>query len=204
MVNGSFVFGMDDDDTTVFDRTVEWAVEQGIETATFHVLTPYPGTALYRRMADAGRITTDNWDQYDTRHAVFQPARMTAAQLEQAIGAPIEQFYRWPSIVRSAWVQDEWTERLRHLAYVGGWKKFEPLWDLMIRAKRMGNLLPVLESVLAGIGAKDPGEDRLRKQVRSIPATVRSRLTGDGVSDAVHIDAADNPEAAAKGFVRSA
>ena len=46
MVNGSFVFGMDDDDTTVFDRTVEWAVEQGVETSTFHVLTPYPGTAL--------------------------------------------------------------------------------------------------------------------------------------------------------------
>ena len=43
MVNASFVFGMDDDDETVFDRTVEWAIEQGIETATFHILTPYPG-----------------------------------------------------------------------------------------------------------------------------------------------------------------
>ena len=56
MVNGSFVFGMDDDDPTVFDRTVEWAVEHGIETATFHILTPYPGTALYRRMAAEGRL----------------------------------------------------------------------------------------------------------------------------------------------------
>ncbi|HPQ16537.1 MAG TPA: radical SAM protein, partial [Bryobacteraceae bacterium] len=44
MVNASFVFGMDDDDSSVFDRTVEWAVGQGIETATFHILTPYPGT----------------------------------------------------------------------------------------------------------------------------------------------------------------
>ena len=52
MVNGSFVFGMDDDGPDVFDRTVEWAVAQGIETATFHILTPYPGTALYR--ADGG------------------------------------------------------------------------------------------------------------------------------------------------------
>ena len=50
MVNGSFVFGMDGDDASVFDRTVEWAIEQGIETATFHILTPYPGTALYDRM----------------------------------------------------------------------------------------------------------------------------------------------------------
>ena len=77
MVNGSFVFGMDDDDPEVFDRTVEWAIEQGIETATFHILTPYPGTALYKRMAAQGRITESDWDLYDTRHAVFQPARMT-------------------------------------------------------------------------------------------------------------------------------
>ena len=54
MVNGSFVFGMDDDDPDVFDRTVEWAIEQGIETATFHILTPYPGTALYERMRGRG------------------------------------------------------------------------------------------------------------------------------------------------------
>src|SRR5215467_9724682 len=46
MINGSFVFGMDGDDGEVFDRTVDWAIERGIETATFHVLTPYPGTAL--------------------------------------------------------------------------------------------------------------------------------------------------------------
>ncbi len=50
MVNASFVFGMDDDDESVFDRTVEWAIEQGIETATFHILTPYPGTALNKRI----------------------------------------------------------------------------------------------------------------------------------------------------------
>ena len=54
MINASFVFGMDEDDTSVFQRTVEWAVAQGIETATFHILTPYPGTALYDRMAPPG------------------------------------------------------------------------------------------------------------------------------------------------------
>ena len=73
MINGSFVFGMDGDDPSVFERTVEWAIEQGIETATFHILTPYPGTALYRRIADQGRLTVHDWDLYDTRHTVFQP-----------------------------------------------------------------------------------------------------------------------------------
>ena len=58
MVNASFVFGFDEDDASVFDRTVEWAVAQGVETATFHVLTPYPGTALFRRMEAAGGSST--------------------------------------------------------------------------------------------------------------------------------------------------
>ena len=78
MINGSFVFGMDGDDPSVFERTVEWAIEQGIETATFHILTPYPGTALYKRIASRGphhRRPTGTC--YDTRHAVFRPARMS-------------------------------------------------------------------------------------------------------------------------------
>src|SRR5215472_7697842 len=62
MINGSFVFGMDQDDASVFDRTVEWAIEQGIETATFHILTPYPGTALYKRMEAQGRLITGDWN----------------------------------------------------------------------------------------------------------------------------------------------
>src|SRR5262249_13192230 len=64
MVNGSFVFGMDDDKEDVFRRTVDWAIEQGITTATFHIQTPYPGTRLYARMRGDGRITTSDWNLY--------------------------------------------------------------------------------------------------------------------------------------------
>ncbi len=92
MINGSFVFGMDGDDASVFERTVEWAIGQGIETATFHILTPYPGTALYRRMAAQGRITIHDWDRYDTRHAVFRPAQMSADELEQGYWRAYRQF----------------------------------------------------------------------------------------------------------------
>src|SRR4030095_200374 len=62
MINGSFVFGRDDDDETVFERTVDWAISQGIETATFHILTPYPGTALHQRMHAQGRMISADWD----------------------------------------------------------------------------------------------------------------------------------------------
>lgn len=149
LVNGSFVFGMDEDDATVFDRTVEWTVSQGIETATFHILTPYPGTTLYQRMSAAGRMTTSNWNLYDTRHTVFHPARMTGEQLEAGYWRAYQKFYSWRSILRSSCIQDDPIERLRHLAYVGAWKKCEPLWDMVIRARRLTNFIPVLESVLA-------------------------------------------------------
>jgi radical SAM superfamily enzyme YgiQ (UPF0313 family) len=62
MINGSFVFGLDGEDPDVFRRTVDWAVSSGITTATFHILTPYPGTALYGSMQAQGRLTTCNWD----------------------------------------------------------------------------------------------------------------------------------------------
>lgn len=149
MVNGSFVFGMDHDDASVFDRTVSWAIEQGIETATFHILTPYPGTALHQRMQAAGRMTTDNWDLYDTRHAVYRPARLTVGELESGYWRAYRDFYRWGAIMRSASTKPRVQDRLRHFAYSAGWKKFEPMWDWVIRAKRVTQLLPVLETVLA-------------------------------------------------------
>ncbi|GAB4094117.1 B12-binding domain-containing radical SAM protein [Flaviaesturariibacter terrae] len=70
MINGSFVFGLDDDGPDVFERTVDWAVRQGLTTATFHILTPYPGTRLYAGMEQEGRILHRDWSRYDTRQVV--------------------------------------------------------------------------------------------------------------------------------------
>ena len=157
MINGSFVFGMDADDGSVFERTVNWAIEHGIETATFHILTPYPGTALYRRLAAQGRITIHDWDQYDTRHTVFRPARMAADELEGGYWRAYRDFYRWGSIARGASAHDDVLSGIRHFAYAAGWKKFEPLWDLVIRLKRAGMMLPVLETILSEFGRRSPG-----------------------------------------------
>jgi radical SAM superfamily enzyme YgiQ (UPF0313 family) len=156
MINASFVFGMDADDRLVFWRTVEWAIEQGIETATFHVLTPYPGTALHRRLSAQGRVTCEDWDRYDTRHAVFKPAKMSADELERGYRDAYQSFYRWGSILRGASAHESLGAGLRHLAYAAGWKKFEPLWDLSIRAKRAGMMLPVLETILSEFGKRAP------------------------------------------------
>jgi radical SAM superfamily enzyme YgiQ (UPF0313 family) len=150
MVNGSFVFGMDDDDEDVFTRTVDWALSRGIETATFHILTPYPGTRLYNRMGEQGRILHRNWDLYDTRHCVFRPARLSLEKLEAGYWRAYREFYRWGAILRAASTKASWPGRLRHLAYAAGWKKFEPVWDLIIRTKQVAHMLPWLERLLEG------------------------------------------------------
>src|SRR5207244_1239315 len=82
--------------------TVNSATTQGVETATFHILTPYPGTTLYQRRAAQGRLLHHDWDRYDTRHVVFRPARLTPAQLEDGYWSAYRDFYRWGSIFRSA------------------------------------------------------------------------------------------------------
>lgn len=161
MVNGSFVFGMDADDESVFDRTVEWAISQGIETATFHILTPYPGTALYERMAAQKRLLHSNWDLYDTRHVVYRPANISPEALEAGYWRAYQEFYRWSAIFRGAATKDTLTGKMRHIAYAGGWKKFEPLWDAMIRLKRVARMRPVLEEVLTGFGQHRPTQKRL-------------------------------------------
>jgi len=155
MVNGSFVFGMDGDDESVFDRTVDWAIGEGIETATFHILTPYPGTALHDRMKRDGRILHEDWDLYDTRHTVFRPARLSPEALERGYWHAYESFYEWGSILRGARTKPTLAGAVRHAAYAGGWKKLEPLWDFVIRARRVAAMRPALEQVLtaaAGYG----------------------------------------------------
>jgi radical SAM superfamily enzyme YgiQ (UPF0313 family) len=152
MVNGSFVFGLDGDGPDVFDRTVDWAVRHGITTATFHVATPYPGTAFFREMDGAGRILHRDWDAYDTRHAVFRPARMTTGQLEAGYWRAYERFYGWRNIARASVQHGTWSRSAKHFAYSGGWKKLEPVWDAVIRARRLHGMRPILEAVLATVG----------------------------------------------------
>jgi radical SAM superfamily enzyme YgiQ (UPF0313 family) len=151
MINGSFVFGMDDDEDDVFDRTVDWAVRNGITTATFHIQTPYPGTRLYQSLAGQGRITSRNWDLFDTRHVVYRPAKLTPAALKAGYDRAYREFYGWTNIARAAWSHDSAKHRAKHFFYSAGWKKFEALWDIAIKARRLNQMTPLLEAVLAKI-----------------------------------------------------
>src|SRR5687768_6547231 len=72
-VNGSFVLGFDHDRKDVFAETAEWIEANRLECATFHILTPYPGTPLFEQMDADGRLLHKDWSRYDTAHVVFRP-----------------------------------------------------------------------------------------------------------------------------------
>ena len=165
MINASFVYGMDYDDSNVFERTVDWAVSMGIQTATFHILTPYPGTALYARMASSGRLLHQNWDLYDTRHTVFKPANLTAQELEDGYWRSYKDFYAWKNIFSAVNHHTHLPHKLQHLAYTAGWKKFEPLWDKVIRLKQVWRALPFLETLLDAAPKRSRGQSSIKAPV---------------------------------------
>jgi radical SAM superfamily enzyme YgiQ (UPF0313 family) len=175
LINGSFVFGLDGDDRDVFPRTVEWAVRAGITTATFHILTPYPGTALFTEMAAAGRITTRDWDLYDTRHVVHRPSSLSPEDLKRGYDWAYEAFYRWGSIFEAASAHGALKHRLKHLAYGAGWKKFERAWDLVIRMKQLSQMRPLLEAVLARVSSPPSGFEL------DVPFPAGGGLEGEGL-----------------------
>lgn len=151
MINGSFVFGLDDDSPDVFDRTVEWAVQNGLTTATFHIATPYPGTKFYDEMQQQGRILHRRWNRYDTRQVVFQPRGMTTKQLKAGYWRAYRDFYSYRNIVAASRTHDSLTHAAKHFAYAVGWKKLEPMWNALIRSKQLALTRPLLNAVLASL-----------------------------------------------------
>ncbi len=81
-LQGCFVFGLDHDTPDIFERTARFAIEASIDLPRFAIVTPFPGTALYRRLEQEGRILTRNWELYDGQHVVFRPAGLTMEALQ--------------------------------------------------------------------------------------------------------------------------
>lgn len=172
MINGSFVFGLDGDSPDVFQQTADWAVKQGITTSTFHIATPYPGTLYFSRLKSEGRITSENWNQYDTRHAVFEPRGLTQEQLVSGYHHAYKSFYRWNAILQSSLLHGTPKHQFKHFFYAAGWKKFEPLWNFIIQMKRLGMMTPFLESILSNITDESPTVKKLPNSIsKTAPTT---------------------------------
>jgi radical SAM superfamily enzyme YgiQ (UPF0313 family) len=130
-VNGSFVLGFDHDRADVFERTAAWIEENRLECATFHILTPYPATPLFRQMESEGRLLHKDWRLYDTAHVVFRPKHMTPEQLAEGYAWCYRRLFSHRSIWRRR------PEDLRavpaYLAMSYLYKRSNLFWRLLIR-----------------------------------------------------------------------
>jgi radical SAM superfamily enzyme YgiQ (UPF0313 family) len=113
---GSFVFGLDDDGGDAFMRTVDFCVESKMTMALFALLTPYPGTRLYKRLKEEDRLTKDRWwlsQDHDTGAPFFEPKRMSRDQLRTGWVKAWREMYSMKSIRRRydfglshSWIQN--------------------------------------------------------------------------------------------------
>ncbi|HVU27013.1 MAG TPA: radical SAM protein [Verrucomicrobiae bacterium] len=99
-LQGCFVFGLDHDEPDIFFKTAEFAVQAKIDLPRFAVVTPFPNTALYKRLLAENRILTKNWELYDGQHVVFRPAKMTVEELQQGIEVAWKHAYSFRSIAK--------------------------------------------------------------------------------------------------------
>lgn len=92
-IHGMFVLGADTDDKTIFDRTVDFALQNQIDTVQFLMLTPCPGTPFYQRMVEEGRLLTDDLSLYDGHHCVVEPKLMSSYDLQMGTCRSMARFY---------------------------------------------------------------------------------------------------------------
>jgi radical SAM superfamily enzyme YgiQ (UPF0313 family) len=130
-VNGSFVLGFDHDRPDVFATTVQWIEQNRLECATFHILTPYPATPLFRQMETEGRLLHKDWSLYDTGHVVFRPKHMTPEELMRGYAWCYRRLFSSASIWRRR-PQDA-SAVLPYLAMSYLYKRSNRLWHFLIK-----------------------------------------------------------------------
>jgi radical SAM superfamily enzyme YgiQ (UPF0313 family) len=125
MINASMVFGFDDDFPDVFENTLNWLVQNRIETMTAHILTPYPGTKLYARLEMEGRIIDRNFQNYNTSKVVYKPKNMTADELLNGYLNIYKEFYSFKNIIkRTPVTRIQW---IPYYLFNFGYRKFGKL-----------------------------------------------------------------------------
>ena len=130
-VNGSFVVGFDEDRRDCFATLAQWIEANRLECATFHILTPYPGTPLFRQMEREGRLLHRDWSRYDTAHVVFQPKHLTPEELAHGYGWLYQRLFSTTSIWRRR--PDDVRAVLPYLAMSYLYKRSNRIWHFLIR-----------------------------------------------------------------------
>jgi radical SAM superfamily enzyme YgiQ (UPF0313 family) len=99
-IQGCFIFGLDEDDFDVFEKTVDWVNEMKIDIPRYAIYTPYPCTKAFHRLKGENRILHENWAYYDTQHVVFEPKNMTVLRLEEGFRWAYDKTFHLGSILK--------------------------------------------------------------------------------------------------------
>jgi radical SAM superfamily enzyme YgiQ (UPF0313 family) len=105
-IDGSFVFGFDNEDASIFERTLEFIFKIRLSAATFSILTPFPGTKLMETMERENRIIDRYWQHYNGTHVVFKPARMTPEELSEGRAWAKQEFYSFKNIYKRVGIKN--------------------------------------------------------------------------------------------------
>lgn len=129
LVQGCFAFGGDEEDESVFDRTVELIIKAKIDLPRFSILTPFPKTGYYEQLEREGRIVERNWAMYDVQHCVYKPKHMTKEQLEQGTDRAWRAVYSTGNIMKrlAPFRNSPWLSLPLNMGYKGyadKWSRF--------------------------------------------------------------------------------
>jgi radical SAM superfamily enzyme YgiQ (UPF0313 family) len=176
-VNGSFVLGFDHDGPDVFRTTVDWVQQNRLACATFHILTPYPNTPLFRQLDQEDRILHRDWSLYDTAHVVFRPKRMTGDELMEGY----EWCYKTLFSHRSIWARrpEDWRAVPPYLAMSYLYKRSNWYWQYLIRYRRTAAAWRLL------VQWTRHRHVRFRAKLENSPAQTRHSPSGSVVSAGV-------------------
>lgn len=150
LVNASLVFGFDEDGPGVFQETLSWLIREKIASMTAHILTPYPGTALFKRLQAAGRIDDFDWAHYDTAHVVYRPLRMSKEELRHGYLRIYREFYSFKSILRR--MPQDRNNWIPFLLFNLVYRKFGKVTSLAARAGLSETVGALVRRLSYGIG----------------------------------------------------
>lgn len=111
LVHGSFIVGYDFDSKPAFDELIDFIQESNLLMPLINILTPFPGTELFKRLEEGGRIIHKDWSEYDTRHVVFSPSKMSPEELLAEYRRIVQAIYSVEAILTRLqyyWNMDFW------------------------------------------------------------------------------------------------
>ena len=107
---GAFIFGFDHENKDVFDQTLEFSIKNRLDCIELRILTPFPGTRLYKRLLEEGRLFAPNWwlQGYPPDTLLFQPKGMTSEDLIEGFIRLNRQTYSLGSIIKRFFGMSPW------------------------------------------------------------------------------------------------